>query len=89
MHLENVSSSRLVIVMTGTYVPLIFRASSNFSNLRGYVGLLVGGSKVPRRNKGASFRSLKFQRTRSQNSRSRRKIFETRPDIFENFMNAA
>ena len=45
--------------------------------------------KVPRRNKGASFRSLKFQRTRSQNSRSRRKIFETRPDIFENFMNAA
>ena len=40
----NVSFSRLVIVMTGTYVPLIFRASSNFSNLRGYVRLLVGGS---------------------------------------------
>ena len=42
--LGNVSFSRLVIVMTGTYVPLIFRASSNFSILRGYVRLLVGGS---------------------------------------------
>ena len=29
--------------MTGTYVPPIFRASSNFSNLRGYVRFLVGG----------------------------------------------
>ena len=45
--------------------------------------------KVPRRNKGASFQSLKFQRTRSQNSRSRRKIFETRPDFLKNFMNAS
>ena len=34
-------------------------------------------TEVPRRNKTASFRSLKFQRTRSQISRSRRKIFES------------
>ena len=30
--------------MTGTDVPPIFRASSNFSNLRGYVRFVVGGS---------------------------------------------
>ena len=42
-------------------------------------------TEVPRRNKTASFRSLKFQRTRSQISRSRRKNFETRPDFFWKF----